>query len=177
MENNFDQGMQNNMFASNMQGSNVTGFAEAKESLGKNLGMAAIAGVVGTIVGFIVTLILYKIGFVAVVSGLAGMAVAFVVYLKLAKDVKIAGMAIITLLMMVGIYFGMRVGTMQDIQAEFEDAFGQEISYSEAVELHDLTMELDDSYKFGYYKNIMMGEIFAIGGCVAVVSSRMKKAR
>lgn len=183
MENNFDQGMENNnMFNSNVQGSNAYNqgamlYAEEKESMVKNLGMAAIAAIVGAIVAFGVSLFLYRLGYIAFISGLAGAGVAFFVYLKLAKEIKIAGMAIIAVLMLIGVYFGTSVGTIQSIQSEYEDTYGGELTYEKATNLHEFAMEFDSEYKMAYYKDLIMGELFAIGGCVAVVTSRMKKAK
>lgn len=174
MENNFSNDMQNgNMFASN----NANLAAAKTPGAARNIIVSVVASLIGAVITFVLTLVIYKLGFIAGIAGLAGVCVAILLGSKFGNGVTIPLVVLSILFSLVAVYFGNYVGIIQELQSEFESLYSSEITFSQAQELHETGLEYDSEYKMAYYGDLIKGFVFTIAAGVAYVIQSIKKAR
>lgn len=138
-----------------------------------------IGGVVGSLLGAIVLILLYQVGRVAVASGIAIAALTLIGYEKLAGGISKKGIIICIVIMLLAVLIGHIVGISMLLSAEFKK-IGYDISTLDILKDYSAYWDVfstNPEWKSLFWGNLVLNYVFCGIGGACIVKEKINKLK
>ena len=138
-----------------------------------------IGGIVGSLLGAIVLILLYQVGRVAVASGIAIAALTLIGYEKLAGGLSKKGIIICVVIMIAAVFVGHTVGISMLLSAEFKKV-GYDISTLDILKDYSAYWDVfstNPEWKSLFWGNLVLNYVFCGIGGFYIVKDKINKLK